>query len=183
MRSLNTIQKLSNLGRILSKIAFILSVVGFCGCVAGLLSLGLGNGNFIKLGGVSIHGLIESKYGVDTRSTAAALCGWLIVCAGEAVLAKVAEVYFRNEQTAGTPFTLAGAKELRRLGILTLAIPTGCAVLGSIAEGLLAGFMEVERASALDLYFDNEASIVLGVMFLLASLLCRCGAELVKSDA
>ena len=35
MRSLKTIQKLSSLGSILSKIAFVLSVVGFCGCIAG----------------------------------------------------------------------------------------------------------------------------------------------------
>ena len=34
MRSLKTIQKLSGLGSILSKIAFVLSVVGFCGCIA-----------------------------------------------------------------------------------------------------------------------------------------------------
>ena len=30
----------------------------------------------------------------------------------------------------------------------------------------------------MDRYFDNEASIVLGIMFILGSLLCRCGAEL-----
>ena len=38
MRSLKTIQKLSSLGSILSKIAFVLSVVGFCGCIAGRIS-------------------------------------------------------------------------------------------------------------------------------------------------
>ena len=65
-----------------------------------------------------------------------------------------------------------------RLGVLTLAIPTGCAVAGSIVEGIIAGFMKVEKAAAMDLYFDNEASIVLGMMFILGSLLCRYGAEL-----
>ena len=30
------------------------------------------------------------------------------------------------------------------------------------------------------LIFDNEASIVLGIMFILGSLLCRYGAELKK---
>lgn len=37
MKSLNTIQKLSKIGKVLSKIAFIFSVIGFCGCIAGLL--------------------------------------------------------------------------------------------------------------------------------------------------
>ena len=39
MKSLNTIQKLSKIGKVLSKIAFIFSVIGFCGCIAGLLSI------------------------------------------------------------------------------------------------------------------------------------------------
>ena len=57
-------------------------------------------------------------------------------------------------------------------------IPAGCAVLGSVAEGLIAGFMQVETASAMDVLFDNDAGIVLGVMFILGALLCRYGAEL-----
>lgn len=113
----------------------------------------------------------------------AGVCGWLIVCAGQAVLAKFAETYFRNERQAGTPFTFGGAKELLRLGVLTLVIPTGCSVLGSIAEGIAAGFWNAEKAAALDLSFDNGASIVLGVMFLPGSLLCRYGAELTQQDA
>ena len=178
MKSLNTIQKLSQIGKVLSKIAFIFSVIGFCGCIAGLLSLSFGDGNLIKIGGVTLHGIISEEYGYNIKSISAALFGWMIVYAGEAVLAKFAEVYFKNELNAETPFTLAGAKELLRLGILTTAIPTGSAVVGSIVEGIVAGFMNVEKATAMDMYFDNEASIVLGIMFNLGSLLCRYGAEL-----
>ena len=178
MKSLDTIQKLSKIGKVLSKIAFIFSVIGFCGCIAGLLSLSFGNGSLIKIGGVTLHGLISEEYGYNIKSITATLSGWMIVCAGEAVLAKFAEVYFKNELKAETPFTLSGAKELLRLGILTLAIPTGCAVVGSVVEGIIAGFMKVEKAAAMDMYFDNAASIVLGIMFILGSLLCRYGAEL-----
>ena len=60
---------------------------------------------------------------------------------------------------------------------LALAIPLGSSLLGSIAEGLAAGFLNTETATAAELYFDNEASLVLGLMFLLGSLLCRYGAE------
>ena len=178
MKSLDTIQKLSKIGKVLSKIAFIFSVIGFCGCIAGLLSLRFGNGSLIKIGGVTLHALISEEYGYNIKSITATLSGWMIICAGEAVLAKFAEVYFKNELRAETPFTLAGAKELLRLGILTLAIPTGCAVVGSVVEGIIAGFVKVEKAAAMDLCFDNEASIVLGIMFILGSLLCRYGAEL-----
>ena len=178
MKSLNTIQRLSKIGKVLSKIAFIFSVIGFCECIVGLLSLSFGNGSLIKIGGATLHGLISEEYGYNIKSITAMLSGWMIVCAGEAVLAKFAEVYFKNELNAETPFTLAGAKELLRLGILTTAIPTGSAVVGSIVEGIVAGFMNVEKATAMDMYFDNEASIVLGIMFILGSLLCRYGAEL-----
>ena len=180
MKSLQTIQKFSKIGKILSKMAFIISVISFCGCIAGILSMSLGNGSLIKLGGVTLHQLISEEYGYNIKNITATLSGWLVVCAGEAVLAKFAEVYFQNELKAETPFTLAGAKKLLRLGILTIAVPTGCAVAGSIVEGIITGFMKVEKAAAMDMYFDNEASIVLGIMFILGSLLCRCGAELMK---
>lgn len=181
MKSLNTIQRLSKIGRVLSKIAFIFSVVGFCGCIVGLISLNFGDGGAIKIGGITLHRLVGDTYGYNIKSISAALIDWMIVCAGEAVLAKFAEFYFRNELHAGTPFTFAGAKEMLRLGILTLAIPTGCAVLGGIAEGIAAGFTDVPLAVSLDRQFDNGASIALGIMFIFLSLLCRYGAELTKS--
>ena len=146
MKSLNTIQKLSKIGTVLSKIAFIFSVIGFCGCIAGLLSLNFGNGSLIKIGGVTLHALISVEYGYNIKSITATLSGQMIICAGEAVLAKFAEVYFKNELRADTPFTHARAKELLRLGILTLTIPTGCAVVGSIVEGIIAGFMKVKKS-------------------------------------
>lgn len=155
MKSLQTIQKLFKIGKKLSRIAFIFSVIGFCGCIAGLLSLSFGNGSLIKLGGVTLHQLISEEYGYNIKGITASLSGWLVVCAGEAVLAKFAEVYFQNELQAETPFTLAGAKELLRLGILTITIPTGCAVAESIVEGVIIGFMKVEKAAAMDMYFDT----------------------------
>lgn len=60
---------------------------------------------------------------------------------------------------------------------LALAIPLGSSLLGSIAEGLAAGLLNTETATAAELHFDNEASLVLGLIFLLGSLLCRYGAE------
>lgn len=182
MKSLHTIQKLSKLGEILSKTAFIFAVIGCCGCIAGMLSMGFGNGELLRIGAITLHGLIYEKYGYNGRSIAATLSGSLLVCAGEAALAKFAESYFRNEQKAETPFTSAGAKELLRLGILTIAVLTGCAMAGSIAEGILAGFMQVENTVAMDRYMDNEASIVLGIMFLFGSLLCRYGAEMRENE-
>ena len=95
----------------------------------------------------------------------------------EAALAKFAACYFKKELKAGTPFTLSGAKELLRLGILTVAIPLGCALAANITGGILAGYMPVDRELLSSFLPDNEGSITLGIMFMLMSLLCRHGAE------
>ena len=177
MKTLKTIQKLCRLGAALSKAAFVLAVVGFCGCAAGILSAALGDGSVVRWGGVTFHGLLSGFDETALHSAAAALCGWAILCAGEAVLAQFAELYFKNEQQAGTPFTLAGAKELKRLGVLTIVLPAGCALAAEIAEGVAANYMNVAAEIGAPAYFETGASISLGVMFLVTSLLCRCAAE------
>lgn len=181
MNSLKPIQTLSKIGNILSKIAFVFSVIGFCGCIAGLLSLSFGNGSLIKIGGVTLHGLISENFGYNIKAVSAALSGWLVICAGEAVIAKFAELYFRNELKAGDPFTFAGAKEMMRLGILTIAVSVGSSVIGGIVEGIVVGFLKIEKTAVVNMYSDSAANIALGVMFIVVSLLCRYGAELRES--
>ncbi len=41
MKTLNTIQKLSKIGKVLSRSAFIFCIIGFCGCIVGILSMAL----------------------------------------------------------------------------------------------------------------------------------------------
>lgn len=101
--------------------------------------MGFGNGEMPRIGAITLHGLIYEKYGYNGRSIAATLSGSLLVCAGEAALAKFAESYFRNEQKAETPFTSAGAKELLRLGILTIAVQPAA----RWQEVLQRGFLQV----------------------------------------
>lgn len=178
MKSLNIIQKLFKIARVLSEVAFVFAIVGFCASLIGLICLCFGADNVLKIGGVTIHGIISENLGYDIKSVAASLSGLPFICAGAAVTAKFAEVNFKNELKEGTPFTLGGAKEMLRLGIITIAVPTGTAVIGRVVEGVVAGFMNVEKAEALEMYFDNETSIVLGIMFIAVSLLCRYGAEI-----
>lgn len=177
MNTAHTLQKLSKLGKILSKIAFICAVIGFVGCIVGIASSLFGSGPILKLGGVTLYGPVSGSPSGSIRGVCAALSGWLVICAGEAVLAKFAERYFSNVLKAETPFTFAGAKELLRLGILTAAIPSGCAVLGDIVQGVVSGFLRVTADGAMDVYTDCEAAFVLGMAFILGSLLCRLGAE------
>lgn len=178
MKSLKTIQALSKIGKVLSKIAFVFSVIGFCGCIVGLVSLLCDNGSLIRIGGVALHFLIPEDRGYNIKSISAALSGWMIVCAGEAVVAKVAEIYFKHELQAETPFTSSGAYELKRLGILTIAVSAGSAVLGTIVQELVAGF--AGAAVLMKNTYDCESAIFIGIMFIVMSIFCKYGAEIIE---
>ena len=98
---------------------------------------------------------------------------WRSACFFAAVLSKFAEIYFRNELADGDPFTLRGAKELLRLGILTVAIPLGtvivCSIGVAIADNMVPG---IDKLS-----IGEFSSVGLGVMMIVLSLFCRYGAE------
>ena len=157
---------------------FVFSIIGICGCIVGIFSNAIGSGKVFKIGGVSMHGLVSDFNAYRVKSISETLTAWLIICVGEAVLSKFAEIYFRNALAVGTPFTQTGARELRRLGIMTMVIPTGCVVLAEIVQGIIIRFMNMTTDVWMDLNFDNEVSVIVGVMFIIGSFLCGYGAEM-----
>ena len=172
MNTLKTIQTLAKIGKVFSKIIFVCCIVGFCFCIAGIVSLALGAESF-RLGGVSIRGIIENDAGMSTPALYVSIAVGAVCCAAEAVLSKFAEVYFRHELADGNPFTLRGAKELLRLGILTIAIPLGTVIVCSIGVAIA----EVIYPGVDELSIGEFTSVGLGVMMIVLSLFCRYGAE------
>lgn len=172
MKTLNTIQTLSKIGKILSKIVYICCMVGFIGCAVGIVSMFIGEQSF-KIGGVTIQGILQNEAGTSTGTIWAALAVGLILSAGEYVVARMAYRYFDHELNAGTPFTLEGAKELMHLGVSAIWIPIVSHVLAQVAHDIIGKFMENVEAISL----DNPDSVTLGIMFICISLLCRYGAE------
>lgn len=173
MKTLNTIQKLSKIGKVLSKIMFIFCIIGFCGCIVGILSMALGAPT-LKIGGVTLESILNTEAEVTIGTVYAAMAAGMILCAGEAVLAKFAEHYFKRELADGTPFNLGGAKEMQRLGILTICVPIGTQIVAEIVYAVLE--QTIHGVAPLEL--DNGGSVALGVMFLVVSLICKYGAEL-----
>ncbi len=173
MKTLDTIQTLSKTGKVLSKIVYICCIVGLCGCGVGIVALLIG-AETLKLGGVTLHGILETEAGVSTGTVWAAIAAGMILCIGEFFVSRMAYRYFENELNAGTPFTMDGAKELLHLGISVIWIPIVTAVLAQIAHGVIDQFMEnVEK-----LNLDGFDSVMLGVMLIIASVLCKYGAEI-----
>ena len=155
----------------------ICCIVGFGLCIAGLLGVAAG-GEILKLGGVTIKGIIGNTAGLSEGTLYAATAAGLVLCAGEAVLAGFAAHYFDRELADGTPFTFGGAKELLRLGILAICIPIGAEIVAAIVRSVISGFF----SGAAELSLDPVSSVSIGVMFILMSLLCRHGAELSGTD-
>ena len=182
-KNLKILQTIAKIGKILSEVAFVFSIIGSCGCVVGILSTVIGKSKIFKVGTVTIHGLLPDFNAYTMKSISVTLIAWLIVCIGEAVLSKSAEIYFRNILTVGTLFTQMGARELRRLGIMTIVVPTGCVILAEIVQGIMAGFMNVTTDVWMNLNFNNEPSVVLGIMFVIGSFLCEYATELLKERA
>lgn len=177
MNTLNTIQTLSQIGKVFSKISYIFQLIVVIGCAVGLAGLPFADNGIFKIGGVSIYGLIVNRAGIDLTSLYPAITGAIIMCIGQIVLAKNAENYFDHELAAGTPFTQDGADELLRLGIMTICIPLGCLILAEIVSGIIEGFLNCDDL----LKIENGGSVTLGIMFIITSILCRYGAENIKT--
>ncbi len=172
MDTLKILGKLARLGKVLCRIAFVCCIVGFCLCIAAIASLALG-AESLKLGRVTINGLIRMETPVGTITMYAAIITVMILCAGEAVLARFAQHYFQHALADGTPFTLGGAQELKRLGILTICLPLGTQIIAEIVYAALTH----TSASAVSLRLSCGGSVLLGALFIVSSLLCRLGVE------
>lgn len=173
MKTLNAIQTLSKIGKILSRIVYICCIIGAVGCAVGMASLPFADTGILKIGGITLYGLIVNRAGIELNSLYPLMSGALIVCVGQAVTTKFAQSYFEHELDAGTPFTRSGARELFRLGILTICIPLGTLIAAQIVSAILAALLGCGEV----LHLDNGDSVVLGVVFLFVSLLCKYGAE------
>ena len=171
-KTLGAIQTLAKIGRIISKVVFILCVVGASLCVVGLISL-IAIPQTLEIGDVTLHSLIEDKAGMTVGGMYSAVTVGIILAAGEAVVAKFAEIYFRHEIADGNPFTFTGARELLRLGIITAAVSLGTAVAAGIAQSIFGIFVD----NLPDFSIEIGGSLGYALAFIILSLVFKYGAE------
>ena len=173
--TLKIIQTVSKVGKIISKIVYVCCIIGFCGCVIGIIAFACGT-QILKFDGVSIEEWLE-KAQTNSASVYNAMVVGLVLCSAEAVLAKFGEKYFTRELADGTPFNLDGAKELTRLGILTIVIPLGAVILSAIIQGIFKACVP----EVIKVELSNYVSVSMGLVLLLTSLICKYGAEITEA--
>jgi hypothetical protein len=78
--------------------------------------------------------------------------------------------YFKQELADGTPFTLAGARQVKSLGIKTIVMP----LVAVIISAVIYECFDLTRPGD----WGNGTAVVLGIALILFSLVLRYGAEL-----
>lgn len=171
-KSLKTVQTVCKVCKVLAEIAFVMFVVIVALMLAAAIFTGTGKMDaLLSSGGVVLDDMLQQT-GVTQDYMVAVLVCMTIIIAAEAVVAKFINVYFKHELKAGTPFTFEGAKEMLRLGIITIAVPVGASLAATIVFDIMAA------GSGLDSEFNFEISLGMGLMFLALSPLLKHGTEL-----
>jgi hypothetical protein len=180
MKTLNTIQILAKIGKVLSIIAHVCCMIGgiCCAVTAGLLGFcGEDAISFAKDNADQIDDeqarLIIEKLTNPMMITIIAIAA--AFCFAGAVVARFATNYFKHEIEDGTPFTMRGAKELMRLGIIYIAVNLGVSIVAGAVFAIASKSWDLA-----DKYEFNGQSIGLGIVFIVVSLICRYGAELTE---
>ena len=177
MKTLHLIQTISKIAGIVCRVIFVCCIVGFCLCVVGVVSLALGVPT-LKLGGVTLESILQTEADMSVGSSILAAAIGAVACAGEGILAKLAAHYFKREQADGTPFTFDGAKELLRLGILTICIPICMQIIAQIVQTILVKTL----ADTVPQDAEMGGAVAVGAVLIVLSFICKYGAELLTEQ-
>ncbi len=166
MQSLIIVQKIFKVLSIISIIAFVIIIVGAVGVLIGGIAL-----LFVPYLGEDVVKLVISTAEVESISgLSVSLIAESVFLAGQAVAMWFVFRYFKHELVDGTPFTYRGAKELRTLGIIQLAVPFGALFICTLITAV-AGVKNT---------ISNEFDIISGIVMILLSYVFAYGADLKK---
>lgn len=169
MNSLEKVQKVMRVFKILAKIVMILSyVAAVLALVSGILLISGAPdrviGHFMEIGS-----FMEKTGGNKTQ-----IAGILFATAAASLLGGImstfACLYFAAEVKEGTPFTDAGADRVKRLGIIVIVLSVVSACITEVIYDWIG-------LSAWN-QFDQTGGVTVGICLLLLAMVLRYGAEL-----
>lgn len=164
MKSLEIIQKIVKVLRILAKIAYIFCIIGAVASAIGAASL------FAIDENSEIWKKALEAIQPDTIDLAAVRCTCLtgvFVCAAGAVLSWFSKRLFEDELAAGTPFDRNICKDVLKVGIIYLAV--------SVVSGIIIAI--IYACFKLDADGSGFPGFTTGIVYIIFWLLCRYGAD------
>lgn len=175
MKNLKTIQTISKVLYILTKIAFICCIVGTSAFGLGIISVASlkDNPEFLQM---------VAEMGEPFNFNiwlCTCICG-LVECGFGIAIYYLVQKFYKFELACGDPFKVEVADKMKTLGIVRLILPLAC----SFVLGIITGAFGVEFS------FISGFGITMGFVYLVVSVLIRYHldleqkhiAELVKGD-
>lgn len=157
-----------NQERLAAKEEILRKIRGYAryGRAAGIIALIMAAASMAVIGVLTVTGTQRPDDTVIPGAAFSDIVCLMLMLVSVAAVAVLCARYFRHELAAGTPFTLSGAKELKHLGIITIAAGTVRCVVSAFCSTML---------------FDSPGSpIALGVMFIAMSSIYSYGAGLLE---
>lgn len=176
-KTLGTIQSLMKLGKAISILVIIFSVIGMIGAlIAGVVFYI--EGDLIIETAIGELELGELGEDIEVMLTKESLIYMMVVafvaCLTEIIIASESKKYFKFEIKEGTPFTFEGAKKLKKVGILAIVLPIVMGIVLFAVEVVISALNPEVNLG--DTAFT--VSIGTGIMMLIFSLIFKHGAEL-----
>lgn len=177
MKSLNIVQTIVKVFKILSIIAIVGVSIGIGGCILGCISL--------------LIAPTVADVGENLARPALELFAEAIVLAGELIVAVFIFKYLKKEFEDGTPFTHSGANELLQVGIISVVAPIVAIVIASVVTGVSSALLPdavlntqalpfLESLEDISFEYSNEADLTGGIAMILISFLLRYGADVIE---
>ncbi len=165
MNSLDRIQKIIKVFKILTNIAMIFAYV--CAGLLVVTAILMANNSSYEL----ISGSAPKMFAeLDRNKTIAELLCDFVVCLTDGLLLTFTQLYLKHELADGTPFTNKGANEVKSLGIRIIILPL-------VAIGIISAICATFNAELPDT-MSNELSISFGIALIIISIIFRYGSEL-----
>ena len=179
MKSLNTIQTLMKIARVIATIVLVFSIIGMVGCAVGGVALYLTKdmdiGAIELEEGVTVGDITLDEYTPTIEAVYFSVIAAFIACVIEVILSDRARRYFKFAVKEGTPFTYDGAKRLKNLGILYIVL----AVVASIVEAVVYFVFTATFGDVINLSEVTYGSAIgTGVMMLIFAVVFKHGAEM-----
>ena len=163
MKSLQRVQTVAKIFRVIAKIGYVCSIIGVTCCVIGAIFCGISGANETIREWIVKNGeTFRPKEGVSACVCAAISCGFGIA------ICRYNVQYYSAVLAEGTPFTKPLVSKLRRLGVLTIVL--------SVAEAIVIAVFTACMKTEAD--YTHASGVATGIAYLLVSLLMDYGADI-----
>lgn len=173
MNTLQSIQKTFKVFEKISRVLFILCVIG-----AGMSAM-FALFAVSQYHGGTVFSLLGEPLKIFSGSTdligrCTQLFSSAFMLTAQAVLLFFAKDYFKSELTDGTPFTERGARKIKKLGIRFIYIPV---ISASLCE-IISVIYKTQSVGN----FSNFSFVITGIVLILVSLVFRYGAQIEQKN-